>query len=265
MSDIDIQNLIGMPIAEFLAQFAGANDPIDDATNHLLHKNLQEHGIYTRKFGDQVHKYLVEAKEALSVGDSIVSNADIQSLIGMPIAEFINQFSGAENPIDDAICCLLYKLQGAGTPVPQGFTDQARKYLVEAKEACIGNTTLEAVLSVFSKEVGELLGDDKAKTVLKTFIYQHPVSVEIGVRKFIVTKELLGVTIESKSCVDVPLNDNGQEIYEGWLGSCTEENTTTDRYSHGLRTLVSVEPMYGWNYKLNRPEETPYGYEITWS
>ena len=169
-----------------------------------------------------------------------MSNEDIQSLIGMPIAEFINQFAGAENPIDDATNHLLHKLQEDGT-CTKGFVAQARKYLVEAKET------------------------DKAKAVLKTFIFRHPVSVEIGVKKFIVTKELLGVTIESKSCVDVPLNDNGQEIYEGWLGSCTEENTTTDRYSHGLRTLVSVEPMYGWNYKLNRPEETPYGYEITWS
>ena len=76
-----------------------------------------------------------------------MSNEDIQSLIGMPIAEFINQFAGAENPIDDATNHLLHKLQEDGT-CTKGFVAQARKYLVEAKEA------------------------DKAKTILMPFIHE---------------------------------------------------------------------------------------------
>ena len=105
----------------------------------------------------------------------------------------------------------------------------------------------------------------KTKAVFNTFIYSHPVNVKVGVERFIVTKEINEETIETSSQVDVPKNNNEQELYEGWLGSWTEGNTRTDCYSHGPRTVVKIEPKYGWNHELDRSEETPYGYEITWN
>jgi len=104
----------------------------------------------------------------------------------------------------------------------------------------------------------------KTKAVFNTFIYRHPVNVKVGVERFIVTKEIDGETIETYSQVNAPENNNGQEVFEGWLGSWTEGNTTIDRYSHGPRTVVKIEPKCGWNHELDRLEETPYGYEVTW-
>ena len=105
----------------------------------------------------------------------------------------------------------------------------------------------------------------KTKAVFNTFIYGHPVNMKVGVERFIVTKEIDGKTIETSSQVNVSKNNNEQKLSEGWLGSWTEGSTTIDRYFHGPRTIVKIEPKYGWNHELDRSEETPYGYEITWN
>lgn len=62
----------------------------------------------------------------------LVDDTYFQALIGMPIADFMVQFSTADSPIDEAICHLLYKLQAVGLPVPQDFTAQAKRYIVES-------------------------------------------------------------------------------------------------------------------------------------
>ena len=104
-----------------------------------------------------------------------------------------------------------------------------------------------------------------AKVEFKTFIYRHPVKVEVGTERFITTKEIGGKVVATNSRVDTPLNNNGQEVYEGWLGSWTDGDTTTDHHAHGSKTVVKVEAMYDWDHELDQPEKQPYGYEITWN
>ena len=62
-----------------------------------------------------------------------MDNAYFQELIGMPIGDFTAQFVGVDDPIDDAICWMLYKVQESGAPTPKGFVDQARRYLLGSK------------------------------------------------------------------------------------------------------------------------------------
>lgn len=65
----------------------------------------------------------------------LMNNQYFQELIGCSIADFLAPFIGADDPIDEAICSLLYKMQSNGSAVPQGFTTEARRYIVEARTA----------------------------------------------------------------------------------------------------------------------------------
>jgi hypothetical protein len=88
--------------------------------------------------------------------------------------------------------------------------------------------------------------------------------VKIGAQRYIVTKQIGGAIVETKSQVQEPTNNRGHECIDGWLGSFTEGATTTDSYSHGLLSVLSVEPKFGGNHELDQPEEAPFGYEIYW-
>jgi hypothetical protein len=97
-----------------------------------------------------------------------------------------------------------------------------------------------------------------------SFVYGSFPRVEVGADRYVVTKKVGGSIVETASYVQAPVNSSGQKCAEGWLGSWTEGATTTDRYSHGLLRVLSIEPKYDWNHALDRPESTPFGHEISW-
>jgi hypothetical protein len=59
---------------------------------------------------------------------------DFEDLIGGSIADLLEPFVGADNPINNAICSVLYKMQDSGTQVPKGFTVEFRQYLTKQTE-----------------------------------------------------------------------------------------------------------------------------------
>lgn len=54
----------------------------------------------------------------------------LEQLIGGSIADFINPFVGASDPVDDAICSVLYKMQSEGADLPQDFVSDFRRFIV---------------------------------------------------------------------------------------------------------------------------------------
>jgi hypothetical protein len=101
-------------------------------------------------------------------------------------------------------------------------------------------------------------------TKLTSFVYGTPPGVEVGEERYVVTRNVGDAIVEVVSRVQVPVNNRGHECAEGWLGTWTECDTAADRYSHGLMKALAVKPEYDWDYDLDRPKSTPFGYEISW-
>jgi hypothetical protein len=101
-------------------------------------------------------------------------------------------------------------------------------------------------------------------TQLTEFVFSDATPPQVGDERYVVTRRVGGEDDWVASRVDVPVNNKGFQCVEGWLGSWTSGGTTADRYAHGLRKAISVTPSYGWDCDLDRPEETPFGYEVVW-